>query len=109
MWALALCPLAHVAASPTNTSTTQGRALALKFAATYPTVFILARSAKSYDPIVAEVNASGGTAIGIPTDVRDATSTREAFAAIAEVMGTKLLAAAIYNVYNHCVSKPFLD
>jgi NAD(P)-dependent dehydrogenase (short-subunit alcohol dehydrogenase family) len=86
-----------------------GRSIALKFAAAYPTVFLLARSADSYDPIVSEIKASGRNAVGISTDVASPSSVSSAFKTIAAQTTDKNLAAAIFNVGGKFVRKPFLE
>lgn len=55
-----------------------GAAVARRFARRYPVV-LLARNAASYEELAQEINSSGGTAIGIPTDVSDGDSVRAAF------------------------------
>lgn len=88
-----------------------GRSLALKFSSFYPTVYLLSRSASSYDPIINEINSRGGNAIGIPTDVTNSSSVKFAFEAIKrheEGKGSHL-AAAVYNVGGKFVRKPFLE
>ncbi|KFY37309.1 hypothetical protein V495_07248, partial [Pseudogymnoascus sp. VKM F-4514 (FW-929)] len=75
-----------------------GRSLALKFSATYPTVFLLARSPESYESIVKEIKASGRNAIGISTDVASASSVSAALKTIAAETANQNLAAAVYNV-----------
>ena len=55
-----------------------GASVARKFAQTYPVV-LLARSSTSYDPLVKEINAGGGKALGISADVSDEKSVIEAF------------------------------
>ncbi len=86
-----------------------GRSLALKFASTYPTIYLLARSASSYDPIVDEIKKNGGNAIGIQTDVTSSSSVSSAFSQISSDAKGKNLAAAIYNVGGGFVRKPFLE
>ena len=102
-----------------------GRSVALKFAKTYP-VALLARKPESYNDIVAEINQSGGQAIGIPTDTTDAASVKSAFDKIRAEYPDKKLAAAICtnlrtpsprhmltnladNVGGGFAVKPFLD
>lgn len=88
-----------------------GRSLALKFSSFYPTVYLLSRSQSSYSSIVDEINARGGNAIGIPTDVTSSSSVKSAFSQIAKAEEGKNrhLAAAIYNVGGKFVRKPFLE
>lgn len=73
-------------------------------------MILLARSDSSYEPIVTEINKSGGHAIGISTDVADSKSVSSAFESIKKEIGSDgHLAAAIYNVGGGFVRKPFLD
>jgi len=85
-----------------------GRSVALRFAKTYPVV-LLARNPDNYESIVKEINASGGQAIGISTDVSSTSSVKNAFATIQKEFRGKKLAAAIYNVGGKFVRKPFLE
>ena len=63
-----------------------GAAVARKFAAAY-SVVVLARRAESYVSLVSEINASGGFAIGIPTDVSNADSIANAFQVAEKELG----------------------
>lgn len=63
-----------------------GAAVARKFAEAYPVV-VLARRAESYASLVSEINASGGFAMGIPTDVSSAESIKEAFQFVEKEFG----------------------
>lgn len=56
-----------------------------------------------------EINASGGKAIGISTDVSSASSVKNAFAEIEKEFKGKKLAAAIFNVGGRFIRKPFLE
>jgi len=85
-----------------------GRSVALKFAKTYP-VALLARNPANYESIVKEIQASGGHAIGISTDVSSESSVKNAFFEIQKEFKGKKLAAAIYNVGGGFVRKPFLE
>ena len=87
-----------------------GASVARRFAKTYP-VALLARSAQSYEPLVQEINSSGGKAIGISTDVADTESVRKAFEGIKNELGGEELsaAAAIFNASGPFVRKPFLE
>jgi len=85
-----------------------GRSVALKFAKAYPVV-LLARNPANYEDIVKEIKASGGQAIGFPTDVASQSSVKEAFANINKEFGGKKLAAAIFNVGGSFIRKPFLE
>lgn len=55
-----------------------GASVARRFAQTYPVV-LLARNPANYEPLVKEINGSGGKAVGISTDVSDEKSMNEAF------------------------------
>lgn len=85
-----------------------GRSVALKFAKTYP-VALLARNPANYESVVAEINAAGGKAIGISTDVSSPESVENAFAQISKEFQGKKLAAAVYNVSGRMARKPFLE
>jgi NADP-dependent 3-hydroxy acid dehydrogenase YdfG len=85
-----------------------GRSVALKFAKAYP-VALLARNPANYESIVKEINAAGGQAIGISTDVSSESSVKNAFTEIQKEFKGKKLAAAIFNVGGRFVRKPFLE
>ncbi|KAI9832252.1 MAG: hypothetical protein M1819_004430 [Sarea resinae] len=86
-----------------------GASVARRFAAAYPVV-LLARNAENYDPLVKEINSSGGKAIGISTDVADLKSVTSAFEQIANGFGKDAgLAAAVFNVGGRFIRKPFLE
>ncbi|EPE25622.1 NAD(P)-binding Rossmann-fold containing protein [Glarea lozoyensis ATCC 20868] len=87
-----------------------GRSVALKFAKTYPVV-LLARNPANYESIVEEIKSSGGTALGISTDVSNPESVTKAFSEIQkdQAFANKKLAAAIYNVGGKFIRKPFLE
>lgn len=88
-----------------------GASVARKFAAKYPVV-LLSRTEKSYKDIVDEINAAGGTAIGIPTDVADQESVQKTFEKInqlGEGGGKPKVATAVLNGLGTFVKKPFLD
>lgn len=74
-----------------------GSALARRFAQAYPVV-LLARNPDNIEPIVKEINSSGGEAVGISADVSDAESVQSAFGQMAHKYGEHSLAAAVYNV-----------
>lgn len=84
-----------------------GAAVARRFATTYP-VALLARTPESLTPIVSEINNSGGTAIGIPTNVADESSVKNAFAEIREKFGGEC-AAAVFNASGPFVRKGLLE
>ncbi|CAI7628489.1 unnamed protein product [Penicillium manginii] len=86
-----------------------GSAVARRFAQFYPVV-LLARSQGSLDPLVKEITQSGGSATGFPTDVTSASSMDSTIEEITAKFGSDItVAAAIYNVANKFLMKPFLD
>ncbi|KAJ5620337.1 hypothetical protein N7510_004321 [Penicillium lagena] len=86
----------------------QGASVARTFAKAYPVV-LLARSPSSYEPVVKEINSSGGHAVGISTDLSDSNSVKAAFDQIAEKFPGAGLAAAVFNSSGTFVRKPFLE
>lgn len=70
---------------------------------------LLARNPANYEPIVKEIKAAGGHAIGISADVTSTASVKSAFAEIQKEFKNKKLAAAIFNVGGGFVRKPFLE
>lgn len=70
---------------------------------------VLARNPDNYDPVVQEINSSGGQAFGIPTDVSDSKSVHAAFDKIAEQYPSQKVAAAVFNPGGGFVRKPFLE
>lgn len=82
--------------------------MARKFAQTYP-VALLARKPANYEPVVKEIEAAGGKAIGISTDVADSASVKNAFQQLEKEMGGAQLAAAVFNVGGGYMKKPFLE
>lgn len=85
-----------------------GAAVARKFAATYPVV-CMARTPANFSGIVDEINASGGRAVGIATDVADAGSVRRAFEQVEREFGGAGVAAAVFNASGRFVRKPFME
>ncbi|KAL9061295.1 MAG: hypothetical protein Q9162_000169 [Coniocarpon cinnabarinum] len=88
-----------------------GASVARRFAKSYP-VALLARSAGSYEPLVQEINSSGGKAYGFSADVSDAASVKRAFESIKKEMsngGEVTAAAAIFNASGGFSRKPFLE
>lgn len=87
-----------------------GAAVARKFGLQYP-VALLARSPDNYEPYVKEINDAGGKAIGISTDVSDASSIKSAFQKIeAEFGGSGAgCAAAVFNASGRFFRKSILD
>lgn len=85
-----------------------GASIARRFAKTYPVV-VLARNPASFNPLVQEINSSGGQAVGISTDLSDSESVQNAFSQIAEQFRDAKLAAAVFNPGGGFVRKPFLE
>ncbi|KAI9713273.1 MAG: hypothetical protein M1820_001260 [Bogoriella megaspora] len=85
-----------------------GAAVARKFAAAYP-VALLARKPDNYDFLVKEINNNGGKAIGVSTDVSDASSIKNAVQQAVKEFGDVGCAAAVFNASSGFVRKPFLD
>jgi len=86
----------------------RGACVARKFAQSY-SVALLARKPANYEPVVREIEAAGGKAVGVSTDVADAASVNSAFERLKEEMGDAQLAAAVFNVGGSFVRKPFLE
>lgn len=70
---------------------------------------LLARNPDNFNPVVQEINSSGGQAIGISTDVTDTNSVNSAFDEIAKKFPNVPLAATIFNPGGGFVKKPFLE
>lgn len=85
-----------------------GRAAALRFAQAYPVV-LLSRSQSSFQPIVDEINAAGGEALGFVSDASNASAVDSAFASIASAWPDRSLIAAVYNANAGLTFKPFLE
>jgi NAD(P)-dependent dehydrogenase (short-subunit alcohol dehydrogenase family) len=85
-----------------------GAAIARKFAKSY-SVVVLARNPDNFDPVVQEINASGGQAFGISTDVSDSKSVNAAFDKIAAQYPSSKVVAAVFNTGGGFVRKPFLE
>ncbi|GLI79980.1 hypothetical protein PoHVEF18_008328 [Penicillium ochrochloron] len=97
-------PIAIIAGAGPGT----GSAVARRFARAYPVV-LLARS-QSLDALVQDITRSGGSAIGIPTDVTSSSSMNSAIEQIKANFGSDVsVAAAIYNVASKFTRKPFLE
>lgn len=58
---------------------------------------------------MAEINAAGGHAIGVATDVSSASAVKKALAEIEREFEGKRLAAAVFNVGGQFIRKPFLE
>jgi NAD(P)-dependent dehydrogenase (short-subunit alcohol dehydrogenase family) len=69
----------------------------------------LARNPDNFDPVVQEINASGGQAFGISTDVSDSKSVNAAFDKIAAQYPSSKVVAAVFNTGGGLVRKPFLE
>ncbi|KAE8356794.1 hypothetical protein BDV28DRAFT_126545 [Aspergillus coremiiformis] len=85
-----------------------GASIARKFAHAYAVV-LLARNPANFTSVVDEINANGGHATGISTDLSDANSVQSAFEKINQQHGPSPLAAAVFNSGGGFVRKPFLD
>lgn len=85
-----------------------GASVALRFAQAYPVV-LFARRPASYEPVVEQVRAAGGTAYGYTADAADERSVRAAFAQVARDLAGAKLAAAVYNANAGFAFKSFLD
>lgn len=85
-----------------------GAALAKRFAQEY-NVVLLARSAGTLDPVVQEVHALGGSALGIPTDVSDPASVAAAFKQIAAKYPGAAVSTAVFNAAGGRIRKPFCE
>ncbi|OKP12085.1 hypothetical protein PENSUB_2443 [Penicillium subrubescens] len=85
-----------------------GASIARRFAKLY-SVVLLSRSPSNFEPLVQEINSSGGKAIGISTDVSDANSVKSAFDEIEKQFPDSPLAASIFNAAGGFVRKPFLE
>lgn len=72
-------------------------------------VALLARNPANYEPLVKEIEAAGGQAVGISTDVADGASVSVAFEKIKAEMKGAQLAAAVFNVGGRFIRKPFLE
>lgn len=91
-----------------NLKVPQGASIARRFAKAY-SVVLLARNSSSFEPIVKEINAGGGRAVGISTDLTNPTSVRSALDQISQTHSTSALAAAVFNVGGNFFRKSFLD
>ncbi|KAJ5997907.1 hypothetical protein N7499_005697 [Penicillium canescens] len=85
-----------------------GASIARKFGKAY-SVVVLARNPDNFDPVVQEINASGGQAFGISTDVSDSKSVNAAFDKIASQYPSSKVVAAVFNTGGGFVRKPFLE
>lgn len=85
-----------------------GASVARKFALAYP-VALLARSPENYESLVSEINAAGGTAIGISTDVSSAASVKSAYEKIEQEWKGAACAAAVFNASGRFVRKSVLE
>jgi NAD(P)-dependent dehydrogenase (short-subunit alcohol dehydrogenase family) len=86
-----------------------GSSVARKFANAYPVV-LLARKPENFESLAKEINSSGGKALGISTDVSDASSLKNAVDAIKKEFGNDVgAAAAIFNASGPFLRKPFLE
>ena len=83
-----------------------GAAVARKFAKVYPVV-LLARSEDSYKSLVDEIKGTGGSAIGISTDVSSGDSIRAAFAKVKSEMGDDVTCAV--SIYIDIQNVTYID
>ena len=84
-----------------------GASIARRFARSYP-VALLARTPASYTALAEEINASGGKAVGISTDVSDASSVKAAFAQVEKEWGPNC-AVAVFNASGAFFRKSVLE
>ncbi|KAM0716964.1 hypothetical protein Q7P37_006816 [Cladosporium fusiforme] len=85
-----------------------GAAVARRFAKSYP-VALLARSPSNYEALVQEINASGGRAVGISTDVSSEESVKAAFEKLRGEFEGAACAAAVFNASGPFSRKPLLE
>ncbi|KAL7935660.1 hypothetical protein V8C35DRAFT_333552 [Trichoderma chlorosporum] len=85
-----------------------GSALALYFAKFY-SVVLISRNLSSFEPVIADIKANGGHAIGITADASDPVSMDAAFGRIERELSDAKLALATYNVRGPFARKPFLE
>ncbi|KAH3339343.1 hypothetical protein KXW81_008262 [Aspergillus fumigatus] len=85
-----------------------GASIARRFAKAY-SVVVLSRNPANFEPLVQEINSSGGQALGISADVTDPTSVKSAFEKIAQQYAGVPLAAAVFNPAGGFTRKPFLE
>ncbi|MCJ1286373.1 hypothetical protein MMC26_005718 [Xylographa opegraphella] len=101
-----MAPLSSALAIIAGVGPGTGAAVARKFAKEY-SVVLLARNPSNYEPLVEEIEKSGGKAVGISTDVSSPKSVEEAFTKIKGMR--QAVAAGIYNVGGQFIRKPFLE
>lgn len=70
---------------------------------------VLSRNPDNYEPVVKDINSSGGKAIGISADVSDANSIKAAFEQIEKEFPGSSVAAAVFNPAGGFIKKPFLE
>ncbi|EAW13252.1 oxidoreductase, short chain dehydrogenase/reductase family [Aspergillus clavatus NRRL 1] len=85
-----------------------GASIARRFAKAY-SVVVLARNPANFEPLVQEINAAGGQAFGISTDLSDTASVKSAFDKISQQYSGIPLAAAVFNPSGGFIRKPFLE
>ncbi|KAL3487583.1 hypothetical protein BJX62DRAFT_213361 [Aspergillus germanicus] len=101
---MAAKPLAIIAGVGPGT----GASVARKFAAAY-SVVVIARNPDNYNPLVEEINASGGKALGLSADLSDSNAVQSVFDKISQQFKDSPLAAAVFNSGGGFVRKPFLE
>lgn len=87
-----------------------GASVARRFAKSYP-VALLARKPENFEPLAKEIEAAGGEAFGISTDVSDASSVTNALHEIKRKYGGEetRAAAVIFNASGPFTRKPYLE
>ncbi|RAL00765.1 NAD(P)-binding protein [Aspergillus ibericus CBS 121593] len=98
-------PIAIIAGAGPGT----GAALARRFAQRYPVV-LLARTPSTLDPLVHEINRSGGSALGIPANVAHTDQLFSSLTQLRDHFGAEpRVAAAIFNVASKFTRNGFLE
>jgi NAD(P)-dependent dehydrogenase (short-subunit alcohol dehydrogenase family) len=101
-----MAPPFHAIISGAGSGT--GRSLALRFATAY-SVVLLSRNPSTVSPLVDEVRAAGGSALGIAADASDPASMDRVLEQVAAELPGSRLAAAVYNANAGFAFKPFLE
>jgi NAD(P)-dependent dehydrogenase (short-subunit alcohol dehydrogenase family) len=70
---------------------------------------VIARNPDNYNPLVEEINTSGGTALGLSADLSDSSAVSSVFDKISQQFKDAPLAAAVFNSGGGFVRKPFLE
>ncbi|EME40331.1 hypothetical protein DOTSEDRAFT_159128 [Dothistroma septosporum NZE10] len=85
-----------------------GSSLARRFSKSY-IVILLARTEKSFGPVVDEIKQAGGEAVGVSTDISNPESVKDSFKTIGEQYAGSPVAVAIFNASGGFVRKSLLD